>query len=92
MTQEEKAFNHLSYLLQNAVYKGEYTATHPTVRLFWEVFHEFPLEKKKQFLCKLLIVSLRPLHDSLISMHVTAHVLLFLFSALLGSALTFQLK
>ncbi|TNN89469.1 putative E3 ubiquitin-protein ligase HERC3 [Liparis tanakae] len=32
---------------KNAVYKGEYTATHPTVRLFWEVFHEFPLETKK---------------------------------------------
>lgn len=50
---------------QNAVYKGEYSATHPTVRLFWEVFHEFPLEKKKQFLCKLLIASLPNLHDGL---------------------------
>ncbi|XP_015200074.1 probable E3 ubiquitin-protein ligase HERC3 isoform X1 [Lepisosteus oculatus] len=35
---------------KNAVYKGEYSATHPTVKMFWEVFHEFPLEKKKQFL------------------------------------------
>ncbi|XP_051779370.1 probable E3 ubiquitin-protein ligase HERC4 isoform X1 [Erpetoichthys calabaricus] len=31
-------------------YKGEYWAEHPTIRLFWEVFHELPLEKKKQFL------------------------------------------
>uniref|UniRef100_A0A803WCS5 HECT-type E3 ubiquitin transferase n=1 Tax=Ficedula albicollis TaxID=59894 RepID=A0A803WCS5_FICAL len=34
----------------NAVYKGDYTATHPTVRMFWETFHAFPLEKKKKFL------------------------------------------
>uniref|UniRef100_A0A8D0DCU0 HECT and RLD domain containing E3 ubiquitin protein ligase 4 n=1 Tax=Sander lucioperca TaxID=283035 RepID=A0A8D0DCU0_SANLU len=31
-------------------YKGEYWADHPTIRLFWEVFHNLPLEKKKQFL------------------------------------------
>ncbi|XP_018605033.1 probable E3 ubiquitin-protein ligase HERC4 [Scleropages formosus] len=31
-------------------YKGEYWAEHPTIKLFWEVFHELPLEKKKQFL------------------------------------------
>lgn len=55
------------FSLQNAVYKGEFTATHPTVRLFWEVFHEFPLEKKKQFLCKHLISSSLNLHDSLIT-------------------------
>ncbi|MBN3297180.1 HERC3 ligase, partial [Amia calva] len=35
---------------KNAVYKGEYSASHPTVKMFWEVFHEFPLDKKKQFL------------------------------------------
>uniref|UniRef100_A0A674ITA9 HECT-type E3 ubiquitin transferase n=1 Tax=Terrapene triunguis TaxID=2587831 RepID=A0A674ITA9_9SAUR len=33
-----------------AIYKGDYSATHPTVRMFWETFHEFPLEKKKKFL------------------------------------------
>uniref|UniRef100_A0A8C6Q9Q1 HECT and RLD domain containing E3 ubiquitin protein ligase 4 n=1 Tax=Nothobranchius furzeri TaxID=105023 RepID=A0A8C6Q9Q1_NOTFU len=32
------------------LYKGEYWAEHPTIRLFWEVFHDLPLEKKKQFL------------------------------------------
>ncbi|KAM4709462.1 putative E3 ubiquitin-protein ligase HERC3 isoform 2-T2 [Discoglossus pictus] len=37
-------------LEESAVYKGEYTASHPTVKMFWEIFHEFPLEKKKQFL------------------------------------------
>uniref|UniRef100_A0A3B3SXT5 HECT and RLD domain containing E3 ubiquitin protein ligase 3 n=1 Tax=Paramormyrops kingsleyae TaxID=1676925 RepID=A0A3B3SXT5_9TELE len=35
---------------KNATYRGEYSASHPTVRMFWEVFHEFSLEKKKQFL------------------------------------------
>ncbi|XP_059521535.1 probable E3 ubiquitin-protein ligase HERC3 isoform X1 [Myotis daubentonii] len=37
-------------LEETAIYKGEYSATHPTVKLFWETFHEFPLEKKKKFL------------------------------------------
>uniref|UniRef100_A0A8C5ELJ0 HECT domain-containing protein n=1 Tax=Gouania willdenowi TaxID=441366 RepID=A0A8C5ELJ0_GOUWI len=47
---------------KNAVYKGEYTASHPTVRLFWEVFHEFPLEKKKQFLLFLTGSDRIPIH------------------------------
>ncbi|MGH0148921.1 UNVERIFIED_CONTAM: hypothetical protein FKN15_041297 [Acipenser sinensis] len=34
----------------SAEYKGEYWADHPTIKLFWEVFHELPLEEKKQFL------------------------------------------
>ena len=38
--------------LQSTEYKGEYWADHPTIRLFWEVFHSLPIEKKKQFLCK----------------------------------------
>uniref|UniRef100_A0AAR2KYG7 HECT domain-containing protein n=1 Tax=Pygocentrus nattereri TaxID=42514 RepID=A0AAR2KYG7_PYGNA len=37
-------------LEKSAEYKGEYWAEHPTIKLFWEVFHELPLEKKKQFL------------------------------------------
>ncbi|KAM4807528.1 putative E3 ubiquitin-protein ligase HERC3 [Rhinophrynus dorsalis] len=37
-------------LEESAVYKGEYSAGHPTVSMFWEIFHEFPLEKKKKFL------------------------------------------
>ncbi|CAK6958600.1 probable E3 ubiquitin-protein ligase HERC3 [Scomber scombrus] len=47
---------------KNASYKGEYSATHPTVRLFWEVFHEFPLEKKKQFLLFLTGSDRIPIH------------------------------
>ncbi|XP_064418774.1 probable E3 ubiquitin-protein ligase HERC4 isoform X2 [Latimeria chalumnae] len=39
-------------LEKNTEYKGEYWAEHPTIKVFWEVFHELPLEKKKQFLCK----------------------------------------
>ncbi|KAL1771825.1 putative E3 ubiquitin-protein ligase HERC4 isoform X2 [Sigmodon hispidus] len=37
-------------LEKNTEYKGEYWAEHPTIKIFWEVFHELPLEKKKQFL------------------------------------------
>ncbi|XP_020665071.1 putative E3 ubiquitin-protein ligase HERC4 isoform X3 [Pogona vitticeps] len=37
-------------LEKNTQYKGEYWADHPTIKIFWEVFHELPLEKKKQFL------------------------------------------
>uniref|UniRef100_A0A3B4Z5D6 HECT and RLD domain containing E3 ubiquitin protein ligase 4 n=1 Tax=Seriola lalandi dorsalis TaxID=1841481 RepID=A0A3B4Z5D6_SERLL len=37
-------------LEKSTEYKGEYWADHPTIRLFWEVFHCLPLEKKKQFL------------------------------------------
>ncbi|CAL9688182.1 unnamed protein product [Knipowitschia caucasica] len=37
-------------LEKSTEYKGEYWAEHATIRLFWEVFHELPLEKKKQFL------------------------------------------
>ncbi|XP_059803316.1 probable E3 ubiquitin-protein ligase HERC4 isoform X1 [Hypanus sabinus] len=35
---------------KNTEYKGEYWAEHPTIKFFWEVFHELPLEKKKRFL------------------------------------------
>uniref|UniRef100_A0A8V0ZK21 HECT-type E3 ubiquitin transferase n=1 Tax=Gallus gallus TaxID=9031 RepID=A0A8V0ZK21_CHICK len=37
-------------LEKNTEYKGEYWADHPTIKIFWEVFHQLPLEKKKQFL------------------------------------------
>ncbi|XP_063291143.1 probable E3 ubiquitin-protein ligase HERC4 isoform X2 [Pelobates fuscus] len=37
-------------LEKNTEYKGEYWADHPTIKIFWNVFHELPLEKKKQFL------------------------------------------
>ncbi|XP_006889079.1 PREDICTED: probable E3 ubiquitin-protein ligase HERC4 isoform X3 [Elephantulus edwardii] len=37
-------------LEKNTEYKGEYWSEHPTIKIFWEVFHELPLEKKKQFL------------------------------------------
>uniref|UniRef100_A0A3Q3WPS4 HECT domain-containing protein n=1 Tax=Mola mola TaxID=94237 RepID=A0A3Q3WPS4_MOLML len=37
-------------LQKSTEYKGEYWADHPTIKLFWEVFHDLPLEKKKQFL------------------------------------------
>uniref|UniRef100_A0A8C7RGK9 HECT and RLD domain containing E3 ubiquitin protein ligase 4 n=1 Tax=Oncorhynchus mykiss TaxID=8022 RepID=A0A8C7RGK9_ONCMY len=31
-------------------YKGEYWAENPTIKFFWEVFHDLSLEKKKLFL------------------------------------------
>ncbi|XP_077073484.1 putative E3 ubiquitin-protein ligase HERC4 isoform X1 [Siphateles boraxobius] len=37
-------------LEKSTEYKNEYWADHPTIKMFWEVFHEMPLEKKKQFL------------------------------------------
>ncbi|XP_034538361.1 probable E3 ubiquitin-protein ligase HERC4 [Notolabrus celidotus] len=37
-------------LQKSTEYKGEYWADHHTIRLFWEVFHDLPLERKKQFL------------------------------------------
>ncbi|XP_041049699.1 probable E3 ubiquitin-protein ligase HERC3 isoform X3 [Carcharodon carcharias] len=37
-------------LEMSAIYKGDYHPAHPTIKIFWEVFHEFPLEKKKLFL------------------------------------------
>ncbi|XP_076831350.1 putative E3 ubiquitin-protein ligase HERC3 isoform X2 [Brachyhypopomus gauderio] len=49
-------------LEKNAVYKGEFSASHPTVRMFWEVFHDFPLEKKKKFLLFLTGSDRIPIH------------------------------
>ena len=38
--------------LQDAQYKAEYHAEHPTIKFFWEVFHELSDEDKKNFLSK----------------------------------------
>ncbi|XP_070528774.1 probable E3 ubiquitin-protein ligase HERC4 isoform X3 [Cardiocondyla obscurior] len=37
-------------LEKNASYKEGYSKSHPTIVLFWQVFHELPLEEKKKFL------------------------------------------
>lgn len=37
-------------LEMSTIYKADYHPAHPTIKMFWEVFHEFPLEKKKLFL------------------------------------------
>ncbi|KAF7384056.1 hypothetical protein HZH68_014813 [Vespula germanica] len=37
-------------LQRNATYKEGYSANDPTINLFWQVFHELPLEEKKKFL------------------------------------------
>ncbi|XP_050536005.1 probable E3 ubiquitin-protein ligase HERC4 isoform X1 [Daktulosphaira vitifoliae] len=37
-------------LEKNAQYKNGYTADDPTIKLFWEVFHELEIEHKKKFL------------------------------------------
>lgn len=34
----------------NAQYKNGYTSSDQTIRWFWEVIHELPLEEKKKFL------------------------------------------
>lgn len=46
----------MSSFVQSTEYKGEYWRDHPTIRLFWEVFHNLQLEKKKQFLCKCHVI------------------------------------
>ncbi|XP_038060442.1 probable E3 ubiquitin-protein ligase HERC4 [Patiria miniata] len=35
---------------KNVTYKGEYYRQHPTIRMFWDVFREMSLQKKKKFL------------------------------------------
>ncbi|CAL1530118.1 unnamed protein product [Lymnaea stagnalis] len=35
---------------KNTDYKGDYFNNHPTIKMFWEVFHEMSLEDKKKFL------------------------------------------
>ncbi|XP_034296362.1 probable E3 ubiquitin-protein ligase HERC6 isoform X2 [Pantherophis guttatus] len=35
---------------RNAEYRDIYSSTHPTIKMFWEVFHELSLEDKKRFL------------------------------------------
>jgi E3 ubiquitin-protein ligase HERC4 len=37
-------------LERNCTYKGGYTVHDPTIKIFWEVFHDMPLAEKKQFL------------------------------------------
>ncbi|XP_028323711.1 probable E3 ubiquitin-protein ligase HERC4 [Gouania willdenowi] len=37
-------------LEQSTEYRGEFWDGHPTIKIFWEVFHDLPLENKKQFL------------------------------------------
>uniref|UniRef100_A0A8C7CFM3 HECT-type E3 ubiquitin transferase n=1 Tax=Oncorhynchus kisutch TaxID=8019 RepID=A0A8C7CFM3_ONCKI len=37
-------------LEKSTEYKGEYWAENPTIKFFWEVFHDLSLEKKKLFL------------------------------------------
>ena len=41
-------------LEKNTEYKGEYNAEHPTIKLFWKVFHEMSLDQKKKFLCNII--------------------------------------
>ncbi|CAG0888423.1 unnamed protein product [Darwinula stevensoni] len=37
-------------LESNASYKEDYSPSHPTIRLFWDVFHSLSLDEKKKFL------------------------------------------
>lgn len=40
-------FNELE---KTTIYENGYTADHPTIKNFWKIIHELPLEKKKKFL------------------------------------------
>ncbi|XP_059151964.1 probable E3 ubiquitin-protein ligase HERC4 [Physella acuta] len=44
---EDYDFNELE---KNTDYKQDYHKYHPTIKIFWEVFHEMSLEDKKKFL------------------------------------------
>lgn len=37
-------------LEENTMYKGEFTHKHPTIKMFWRVFHQLTLDEKKKFL------------------------------------------
>uniref|UniRef100_UPI00398EB717 probable E3 ubiquitin-protein ligase HERC6 n=1 Tax=Pristiophorus japonicus TaxID=55135 RepID=UPI00398EB717 len=37
-------------LEENTTYEGIYSRTHPTIQIFWTVFHELTLDEKKRFL------------------------------------------
>ncbi|XP_078065235.1 putative E3 ubiquitin-protein ligase HERC4 isoform X2 [Mustelus asterias] len=37
-------------LEQNTTYEGIYSRSHPTIKMFWKVFHELLLDEKKRFL------------------------------------------
>lgn len=37
-------------LEKNTEYKGEYHRYHPTIKIFWDVFHDLSIEQKKKFL------------------------------------------
>lgn len=39
-----------SELEKNTEYRNGYTQDDETIKLFWDVFHEFPMEYKKKFL------------------------------------------
>ncbi|CAI5667999.1 unnamed protein product [Oreochromis niloticus] len=45
-----KAFSDWEKLKQNTHYEGEYSADHPTIQMFWEVFDELTENQKKAFL------------------------------------------
>ncbi|XP_063773158.1 probable E3 ubiquitin-protein ligase HERC6 isoform X2 [Pseudophryne corroboree] len=50
----ELASGHANYdwkiFEQNTIYIGKYSPNHPTITMFWNVFHKLPLKKKKGFL------------------------------------------
>ncbi|XP_029453765.1 probable E3 ubiquitin-protein ligase HERC6 [Rhinatrema bivittatum] len=61
----------------NTVYWGIYGPTHPTIQMFWKVFHELSLPEKKNFLLFLTGTDKIPLlgMDSL-KMRITSHTTL----------------
>lgn len=42
--------NNFERFFQNTAYHGEYWVKHPTVRMFWDVFHSLSDGEKKKFL------------------------------------------
>ena len=43
------------FYVQHMLYLNGYSKDHPTIKFFWEVFHEFSEEAKRKFLGKTIV-------------------------------------
>ncbi|XP_030046534.1 probable E3 ubiquitin-protein ligase HERC6 isoform X2 [Microcaecilia unicolor] len=62
---------------KNTIYWGIYGPSHPTIQIFWKVFHELPLPEKKGFLLFLTGLDKVPLLGmDFLKMRITSHATL----------------
>ncbi|XP_067850557.1 probable E3 ubiquitin-protein ligase HERC4 [Heptranchias perlo] len=66
-------------LEENTVYQGRYSRSHPTIKMFWEVFHELPLGQKKSFLLfltgsdRIPVTGMKCVKIQIVSCHLTEY-------------------